>query len=86
MEKDTADRVLAIDRIYAVLEEYGFDRKSLGLTDSFRLAMDSLDLAQLILDLEEEFQIEIPDSDLHLVGCVERAAEYATKPCDSRSH
>ncbi len=47
--------------------------------DSFVLTLDSMDRTQLILDLEEEFGIEIGDDDLPQVGCIARAAEYVVR-------
>jgi acyl carrier protein len=66
--------------IYSVLSSgYGLDKASFGLKEAFRSAMDSLELAQLMLDLEDEFGIEIPEEDFQFVGCIECAAEYAVR-------
>ncbi|TLD84601.1 acyl carrier protein [Helicobacter sp. MIT 11-5569] len=45
----------------------------LGLVDQ---GVDSLDMANLYLKLEEHFGIKIPDSDLHLVQSINGIREY----------
>ncbi|TLD88200.1 phosphopantetheine-binding protein [Helicobacter sp. MIT 05-5294] len=45
----------------------------LGLVEQ---GVDSLDMANLYLKLEEHFGIKIPDSDLHLVQSIKNIEEY----------
>ena len=40
------------------------------------LGADSLDLVELIMALEEEFDLEIPDEDAEKIGTVGDAVEY----------
>ena len=40
------------------------------------LGFDSLDTVQLVMDLEEEFEIDIPDSDTEDLVDVAAAIEY----------
>ncbi len=44
------------------------------------LGMDSMDGAMLILQLEEEFGIQIPDDDFHKFVTVQDVAEYCCIP------
>lgn len=53
-----------------------------GLSDDLGLVeqgVDSLDMANLYLKLEEHFAIKIPDSDLHLVQSINGIREYIQK-------
>jgi acyl carrier protein len=40
------------------------------------LGADSLDVVELVMGLEEEFDIEIPDEDAEKIGKVEDAVSY----------
>ncbi len=40
------------------------------------LGADSLDLVELIMTMEEEFDIEIPDEDQEKILCVKDAIDY----------
>lgn len=64
-----------------VAESLGVEPKSVHLTSSFRgnLGADSMDLSELVLDLEETFGIEIPDDDLPKFVTVEDAVEYVDR-------
>jgi acyl carrier protein len=48
-----------------------------GLIDD--LGADSLDLVQLVMDLEEEFGFEIPDADAETLLTVGDAVKYVEK-------
>ena len=41
------------------------------------LGADSLDLVELVMALEEEFEIEIPDEDAEKITTVQNAIDYA---------
>lgn len=43
------------------------------------LGADSLDIVELVMALEEEFGIEIPDEDAEKIQTVKDAADYVTK-------
>lgn len=43
------------------------------------LKADSLDIVELIMDLEQEFDLEIPDEDLPKVNTVRDVVEYIEK-------
>jgi acyl carrier protein len=40
------------------------------------LGADSLDIVELIMAMEEEFQVEIPDEEAEKIRCVGDAIEY----------
>ena len=42
------------------------------------LGADSLDIVELIMGIEEEFDIEIPDEDAEKITTVQNAIDYAT--------
>ena len=43
------------------------------------LGADSLDLVELVMALEEEFDAEIPDDDAEKISTVQAAIDYITK-------
>jgi len=43
------------------------------------LGADSLDVVELVMALEEEFDIEIPDEDAEGIDTVEKAVDYIDK-------
>ncbi len=61
-----------------VIEQLGVDEDEVGLATSFvdDLGADSLDIVELIMAMEEEFDIEIPDEDAASIGTVEDVVEY----------
>lgn len=53
------------------------DISHISIDSSFRdLGADSLDAVQLIMGLEEEFNINIPDEDMDDVDTVQKAVDY----------
>lgn len=69
MEKDTAQRVVSYDEIKRVLvEEIGIDAADIRPDESFiQMGIDSLEMANLVLELEDAFGVEIPDDDLKTI-------------------
>lgn len=43
------------------------------------LGADSLDIVELVMDLESEFDLEIPDEDAEAISTVADAVEYIEK-------
>jgi acyl carrier protein len=43
------------------------------------LGADSLDIVELVMDLESEFDLEIPDEDAEAISTVSEAVEYIEK-------
>lgn len=50
------------------------------------LGADSLDVVELIMAIEEEFDIEIPDEDAEKISSVGEAVAYIQKKLDEKGH
>ena len=61
-----------------IVEQLGVAENSVTLEASFidDLGADSLDIVELVMALEEEFDIEIPDADAEKVVTVNDVVEY----------
>ena len=64
-----------------VAENLGVDEEKVVATSSFvdDLGADSLGTVELVMALEEEFGIEIPDEDAESIATVQDAVNYVTK-------
>lgn len=72
---DTADRVKKI-----VVEHLGVEADKVTEDASFidDLGADSLDIVELVMAIEKEFDIEIPDEDAEKIATVQDAINYIT--------
>ncbi len=63
-----------------VVDKLQVDEKQVTLEASFieDLGADSLDTVELVMDLEEHFEIEIPDEDAEKFRTVKDAVDYIT--------
>ena len=63
---------------YIIVEQLGVDPEEVKLESSFidDLGADSLDIVELIMALEEEFDLEIPDKEAEKIATVGDAVEY----------
>lgn len=70
---DIAEKVKAI-----IVEQLGVDEEEVTLKASFTddLGADSLDNVELVMALEEEFDIEIPDEEAEKITNVQEAIKY----------
>jgi acyl carrier protein len=61
-----------------VVEQLGVEEDEVTLEASFidDLGADSLDIVELIMALEEEFDLEIPDKEAEKIATVGDAVEY----------
>lgn len=67
------------DRVKEIIvDQLGVDEEEVTLTASFvdDLGADSLDIVELIMAFEEEFDIEIPDEDAEKIAKVGDAVSY----------
>ncbi len=71
--EDVFEKVKAI-----IVEQLGVTENSVEMESSFidDLGADSLDIVELVMALEEEFDMEIPDSDAEKVVTVGDVVEY----------
>jgi acyl carrier protein len=70
------------DRIVKMIaDQLQIDEDQVTTDASFMddLGADSLDTVELIMALEEEFDIEIPDSDAEKIRTVQNALDYLNK-------
>ena len=61
-----------------IADQLGIDESEINLDSSFidDLGADSLDIVELIMAFEEEFDMEIPDSEAENIKSVNDAVEY----------
>jgi len=65
-----------------VIDKLGVEEDKIISSASFvdDLGADSLDTVELIMQLEEEFGIEIPDEDAETITTVQAAVDYIDSP------
>ncbi|MBX6377392.1 MAG: acyl carrier protein [Clostridia bacterium] len=63
---------------HIIVEQLGVDEEEVKENASFvdDLGADSLDIVELIMAFEEEFDMEIPDEDAERITTVRDAVEY----------
>ncbi len=70
---------MILDKIKKIIvEQLGVEENEVTLEASFidDLGADSLDIVELIMALEEEFDMEIPDSEAEKISTVGNAVDY----------
>ena len=73
------DREEILSKIQEITaDRLGVDEGDVTSDASFRedLEADSLDLVELIMELEEQFGMEIPDEEVEKITTVEEAVDY----------
>jgi acyl carrier protein len=71
----------ALERVRAILvEQLGVDEEQVTEDASFQgdLDADSLDLVELIMELEDQFGLKISDEDAQKISTVGQAVDYVT--------
>ncbi|GAB6935810.1 MAG: acyl carrier protein [Bacillota bacterium] len=70
---DTFERVKRI-----IVDRLGVDESEVTMDASFKddLGADSLDIVELVMELEDEFDMEISDEDAEKITTVGQAVEY----------
>jgi acyl carrier protein len=61
-----------------IVEQVGVEKDEITMESSFvdDLGFDSLDVVEFLIGIEEEFDIEIPDSEAERINTVGQAVEY----------
>ncbi len=64
-----------------IAEQLGLSENELSLNSSFvdDLGADSLDIVELIMALEDEFEMEVPDEDVEHLLTVKDVIDYVRK-------
>ena len=75
------ERVIGI-----VCENLGVNKEQVTRSTSFTedMGADSLDIVELVMELEEEFEITIPDDEAERIRTVGEAIEYVEREVASR--
>ncbi len=73
MSQEIESKVIKI-----IAEKLGIDESEIKPEASFidDLGADSLDIVELVMELEEEYGIEIPDEDAEKIKTVQDAIDY----------
>ena len=77
--REVLDREEILGKIQEITaDRLGVDEGDVTSDASFRedLEADSLDLVELIMELEEQFGMEIPDEEAEKITTVEEAVDY----------
>ncbi|MDX1358540.1 MAG: acyl carrier protein [Clostridia bacterium] len=63
-----------------IVDQLGVDEDQVVLEASFieDLGADSLDIVELIMSMEDEFGVDIPDTDAEKISTVKDAVDYIT--------
>jgi acyl carrier protein len=80
--RDGLDREEILNKIQEITaDRLGVDESDVTPDASFRedLEADSLDLVELIMELEEQFGMEIPDEEAEKITTVEEAVDYVVE-------
>jgi len=66
-----------------VVDQVGVEESEVTLTSTFEdLGVDSLGIFELIMALEEEFEIEIPNEDAENIKNIGDAVKYIQAKCE----
>ena len=73
LEKETFQKLKSI-----VVEQLGVNDENVTMEATFvdDLAADSLDIVELVMTIEEEFDLEIPDSDTEKIVTIGDVVKY----------
>jgi len=74
------------DRVSAIIvEQLGVTKEELAPGASFidDLGADSLDIVELVMAMEEEFDIEIPDDDAERIQTIEDVISYVKEKLEA---
>lgn len=75
------------DRVQGIVaQQLGVDKKQVTQQANFAddLGADSLDTVELVMAIEEEFSIEIPDEDAEQIATLRQAIDFIEKAVTSK--
>jgi acyl carrier protein len=81
----TAGRVETVSveqRVIAIVSDhFAYDKEKIKRTTTFieEIGADSLDIVEFVMELEEEFDIQIPDDQAEKIKTVGEAVDYIEK-------
>ena len=63
---------------HTIAEQLGVDEENVTMEATFvdDLSADSLDIVELVMNIEEEFDLEIPDTEAEKIVSVEDVVKY----------
>lgn len=70
---------MVFEKVRSILSEQfdvGEDKITLGTSIIDDLGADSLDVVDLLMSIEDEFEVEVPDSDVEKIKTVENLVYY----------
>lgn len=69
-----------------IVEQLGVDKTQVTLKANFTndLGADSLDTVELVMAIEEEFSIEIPDEDAEKIATLDQAIRFIEQAVDKK--
>lgn len=76
---EIGDWIIMLEKMRSIIsEQLGVDENNIDLNTSFKddLDADSLDLFELIMAIEDKFNVEIPSDDVANLDTVEDVIEY----------
>jgi acyl carrier protein len=82
LKKDRTEMSTVEQQVKAIVaEQLGVKQEQVTSEASFvdDLGADSLDTVELVMALEEEFEIEIPDEDAEKITTVKQAIDYISE-------
>lgn len=69
-----------------IVQQLGVDKNKVTLNANFAndLGADSLDTVELVMAIEEEFSIEIPDEDAEKIATLDQAIQFIQQAVDQK--
>jgi acyl carrier protein len=79
-EEDTMSATIEQKVKNIIADQLGVGEDEIKITSSFieDLGADSLDIVELVMAMEEEFEVEIPDEEAENIKTVQDAVNYIT--------
>ncbi len=78
MSKGKENKIMLEKMLPIIAEQLNVEESEIKMESNFKddLGADSLDLFELVMALEEEFDVEIPSEDLESIVTVKDVVEY----------